>query len=159
MSAFDLHLCLSELFWLLVIFGGLYLLVRKIIVPAAERIMHNRQNVIDANIFTAQDLADKTKALKEQYNKDLQKISDMVDNIRKDAQNSVEKSFTDRKKSLDDELKMQIKQSALDIESSTVSFLEEGSGAYINLAAFLIQMITGQPANLKLLKESYNKIK
>jgi hypothetical protein len=71
----------------------------------------------------------------------------------------VEKSFTDRKKSLDDQLKIQIKQSALDIESSTVSFLEEGSGAYINLAAFLIQMITGQPANLKLLKESYNKIK
>lgn len=159
MSAFDLPLYLSELFWLLVSFGGLYLLVWKIIVPTAERIVHNRQNTIDTNISSAQDFADKTKALKEHYSKELKKVSSIVDNIRKDAQNSVEKAFVDRRKRLNDELKIQIKQNVLDIESSTVSFLQEGSGACINLAAFLIQMITGQPANMELLKKSYNKIK
>jgi len=158
MSAFDLHLYLSELFWLLMSFGGLYLLVWKVIVPAAERIVNNRQNTIDDNISIAQSLANKTKALKDQYGEELEQVTRVIETIRRDAQNSVEQSFVDKKKRLNDELKLQIQQSSLDIASSKLSFWQE-DGACINLAAFLIQMITNQPANLELLKKSYNKIK
>lgn len=159
MSEFDLHLYLSELFWLLLSFGGLYLVVWKVIVPAADRIMHNRQNTIQGHISSAQILADKTKVLREKYNEELDKTFRVIEAVKKDAQDSVEKSFADRKTRLNDELKAQIHQSSIDIKSSTLSFWQEDDSACINLAAFLIQMITSQPANLELLKRSYNKIK
>jgi F-type H+-transporting ATPase subunit b len=159
MSALDLHLYLSELFWLLLSFGSLYLVVWKVIAPAADRIVNNRQNTIEGHISMAQSLADKTKALRERYNEELEKISCVIEVIKKDAQDSLEKSFAEKKTRLNDELKLQIQHSSLDIESSKISFWQEDEGACINLAAFLIQMITDQPANLELLKKSYNKIK
>lgn len=157
MSAFDLHLYISELFWLLVCFGCLYLLVGKVIVPMADRIVNNRQNTIDNNISIAGQFADKTKLLQEQYNNELAKISAVVENVKKEMQDNAERSFISKKARLNDELKIQIQQGIQDIESSENLFWKEDNSACINLAAFLIQKITNRPADLKLLETLIKK--
>jgi len=159
MPQFDINLYFSQIFWLIVTFGCLYISVHKFIVPMAERVLNNRQSFIDDKVSSSEILGAKAKILQEQYVSELEKISNKTEIIKKDAKILMEKAFLLKRKQLKDELKVQIEANYQNIKTSTKLFWENGDDICINLATILIQKITDTEVNLDLLTESYKKIK
>jgi F-type H+-transporting ATPase subunit b len=158
MPQFDINFYYSQIFWLVVIFGCLYLLVYYFITPVAENLLNTRQNFIDDNISNAENLAKKAKSINQQYASELAKILIKAEDIKKEAGASMEAFFLSKKTQLNNELKAQIQNSNLDNEATKKLFWTNQSELCISLAVFLIQKITNKEVNMELLRESYNKI-
>lgn len=159
MPQFDVAFYCSQIFWLVFAFSFLYLLVDKFIVPLTEKILKNRKSYIDTNIASAESLAAKADSLHKQYASKMEEISNIVENLKKEATDVMEASFISKKKQLDDQLKVQIENNRHDIETINKSFCLDENDSCINLAKLLIQKITNQQVDLELLRESYKKIK
>lgn len=158
MPQFDINFYYSQIFWLVVIFGCLYLLVHYFITPVAEKLLNSRQNFIDDNITNAENLAIKVKSINQQYADELAKILIMTDDIKKEARITMEASFLSEKTRLNNELKEQINNNNLDNEATKKLFWTNQRDLCISLAVSLIQKITNKEVDMELLRESYNKI-
>ncbi|BFD46638.1 MULTISPECIES: ATP F0F1 synthase subunit B' [unclassified Candidatus Tisiphia] len=159
MPQFDVTFYCSQIFWLVVVFSILYLLVHKFIAPLTEKILENRQAYIDSNIASAESLGEKADDLHKQYANTLAEISNIVENIKKEARDAMEASLLSKKIQLHNELKAQIANNRHDIETTNKLFWINENDSCIDLAKLLIQKITNQEVDLELLKESYKKIK
>ncbi len=147
----------SQVFWLLAIFSCLYLIVHKFIVPLTQKILENRQSYINTTLSSAEVLRKKANDLQKQYADQLKEISNIVENIKKEAKDTMETSLSSQKIQLYNELKIQIENNRHDIETINKLFWVDASDSCINLAKVLIQKITNQEVDLELLKKFYKK--
>lgn len=159
MPQFDVNFYYSQIFWLAVVFICLYSFIYKFIIPLARKVTDNRQSIIDFNISNAEKLASEAKNLQKKYDNEIQKIYDLVEDTQKQAFNKMEKIFLSRKNQLDQDLKSQIHQNNLAIKEDYKLFWSNINKPCVNLATLLIEQITSQPADQKLLNKLYDKIK
>ncbi|WP_375327374.1 hypothetical protein [Candidatus Tisiphia endosymbiont of Nemotelus uliginosus] len=158
MPQFDITFFYSQIFWLAIIFSGLYFLVHKFITPLAQKILDNRQSVINSNIAQAESITAKAKELQQQYNNEIQQIQHLVENIRQEELIKMQASFLTRKYQLTNELKAQIMQNNSESTEHYKLFWEQQEQNCINLARLVITRVTNQPVNLELLTRLYKKI-
>jgi F-type H+-transporting ATPase subunit b len=159
MPQFDANFYYSQIFWLAIVFICLYSLIHKLIIPLAREISDNRQSIIDFNISNAEKLASEAKNLQKQYDNEIKAIKDLVEDIEKQASNKMEEIFLSKKNQLSNDLKAQINQTNNDIKKDYKLFWTNINQSCIDLSKTLIEQITHQPANQKLLNKLYDKIK
>ncbi|MCC8417749.1 MAG: ATP F0F1 synthase subunit B' [Rickettsia endosymbiont of Bryobia graminum] len=159
MPQFDANFYYSQVFWLAIIFSCLHGLIHKFIIPLAKKISDSRQSIIDFNISNAEKLASEAKKLQKQYDNEVKIIQELVVNIQKQASNRMEEIFLAKKNQLNNDLKAQINQTNNDIKEDYKLFWANINQSCIDLATKLIEQITNQPANQKLLTKLYDKIK
>ena len=159
MPQLDITFYFSQIFWLSVVFGFLYLAVYKLLTPKVEQIFKNRRETLESNINDATNLSKKAELLKGDYNAGLRHIKEMAENIRKDTIAIVESSFAQKKLDLAKEFALANQKASDEVNYSVELFRINETDACINLAEFVIEKITNKKADLELLKECYGKIK
>ncbi|MFY9589251.1 ATP F0F1 synthase subunit B' [Rickettsia endosymbiont of Halotydeus destructor] len=157
MPQFDINNYYSQIFWLIVTFGMLYIATYKFIVPIAEKILSNRQVNIQANVEQADKLTLEVEKLTKHYNEELTKISSEIEIHKKEVINSLKVDFLLKKTSLEEELKQQLKQNFEDINIEKKVFWSNENGVLANLASDIIKKITGVQADINLLKKITKK--
>jgi F-type H+-transporting ATPase subunit b len=93
MPQLDISLYIPQLFWLLVIFGGLYLLMAYIILPKLENALKSRENALNQLQRRAQELEMEVEGLrrlnesklKTEHDRALEKISEYTKKWQKEA--------------------------------------------------------------------------
>lgn len=152
MPQFDIATYYSQIFWLIVTFGLLYIFVYKFITPKAEEIFNNRQTNIQDNITRADTLTQEVEKLNKYYNEEIEKTNTEIDRLKKEKIDSLESEFLIKKKNLEQDLKNSINQNIEDINLAAKQFRTNKSEAIIKLAVNIIEKIAGTKADMNLLQ-------
>ncbi|AEK74065.1 F0F1 ATP synthase subunit B' [Rickettsia conorii subsp. heilongjiangensis] len=152
MPQFDITTYYSQIFWLIVTFGLLYIFVYKFITPKAEEIFNNRKTNIQDNITQADTLTIEVEKLNKYYNEEIDKINTEIDRLKKEKIDSLESEFLIKKKNLEQDLKNAINQNIEDINLAAKQFRTNKSAAIIKLAVNIIEKIAGTKADMNLLQ-------
>ncbi|AAL02563.1 MAG: ATP F0F1 synthase subunit B' [Rickettsia slovaca] len=152
MPQFDIATYYSQIFWLIVTFGLLYIFVYKFITPKAEEIFNNRQTNIQDNITQADTLTIEVEKLNKYYNEEIDKTNAEIDRLKKEKIDSLESEFLIKKKNLEQDLKNAINQNIEDINLAAKQFRTNKSAAIIKLAVNIIEKIAGTKADMNLLQ-------
>ena len=153
MPQFDLSSLSSQFFWLFIVFGFLYLVVSKLIAPAAESILISRHHIMDVNVSSADEYNKKAMELEEVKKNWLLETNKLAEDIRHNALNSLSEKFESRKKEVSEELKLKTDHAMKDIDLFVDNFHAQETEPCITLAAFIIKKITGKGADMKLLQK------
>ncbi|WP_016769787.1 F0F1 ATP synthase subunit B family protein [Rickettsia sibirica] len=152
MPQFDIATYYSQIFWLIITFGLLYIFVYKFITPKAEEIFNNRQTNIQDNIAQADTLTIEVEKLNKYYNEEIDKTNAEIDRLKKEKIDSLESEFLIKKKNLEQDLKNAINQNIEDINLAAKQFRTNKSAAIIKLAVNIIEKIAGTKADMNLLQ-------
>ncbi|HJD53909.1 MAG TPA: ATP F0F1 synthase subunit B' [Rickettsia endosymbiont of Proechinophthirus fluctus] len=152
MPQFNIATYYSQIFWLIVTFGLLYIFVYKFITPKAEEIFNNRQTNIQDNITQADTLTIEVEKLNKYYNEEIDKTNAEIDRLKKEKIDSLESEFLIKKKNLEQDLKNAINQNIEDINLAAKQFRTNKSAAIIKLAVNIIEKIAGTKADMNLLQ-------
>ncbi|MCC8467194.1 MAG: ATP F0F1 synthase subunit B' [Rickettsia endosymbiont of Eriopis connexa] len=152
MPQFDIATYYSQIFWLIVTFGLLYIFVYKFITPKAEEIFNNRQTNIQDNITQADTLTQEVEKLNKYYNEEIDKTNTEIDRLKKEKIDSLESEFLIKKKNLEQDLKNSINQNIEDINLAAKQFRTNKREAIIKLAVNIIEKIAGTKADMNLLQ-------
>ncbi|MFP3011798.1 MAG: ATP F0F1 synthase subunit B' [Rickettsia sp.] len=152
MPQFDIATYYSQIFWLIVTFGLLYIFVYKFITPKAEEIFNNRQTNIQDNITQADTLTQEVEKLNKYYNEEIDKTNTEINRLKKEKIDSLESEFLIKKKNLEQDLKNSINQNIEDINLAAKQFRTNKSEAIIKLAVNIIEKIAGTKADMNLLQ-------
>ena len=152
MPQFDIATYYSQIFWLIVTLGLLYIFVYKFITPKAEEIFNNRQTNIQDNITQADTLTIEVEKLNKYYNEEIDKTNTEIDRLKKEKIDSLESGFLIKKKNLEQDLKNSINQNIEDINLAAKQFRTNKNAAIIKLAVNIIEKIAGTKADMNLLQ-------
>lgn len=159
MPQFDIVTYASQLFWLVIVFGFLYYFIAQFVSPKAEQIFKNRQDSIENDISEAEDIADKTKKLKEYYLLEVKATMEAADNVKNKALRDLEAFFVQKKDNLLKEIELQAQDANNEIELAIKSYNLDEPTACIKLAKVIVEKITNKKLNLELLEDCYKKVK
>ena len=104
----------AQVFWLILIFSGLYLIIWKIFLPKITYIIENRKSRIVSDLNEAQKL-------KENAEKKLKEYKEIIKNSQSEAQ----KIINDSKKKLDIDIKIKKEKFSVEIENELISIEKE----------------------------------
>ena len=104
----------AQVFWLILIFSGLYLIIWKIFLPKITYIIENRKSRIVSDLNEAQKL-------KENAEKKLKEYREIIKNSQSEAQ----KIINDSKKKLDIDIKIKKEKFSVEIENELISIEKE----------------------------------
>jgi len=153
MPQFDVSSFSSQLFWLVVVFGFLYVIVSKVIAPKAETILASRNRYVEENISVSRECEEMISALKEQKSLKLKELNLEIESLLSTSIASVDEIFTKKEQILSTDLSKMIADSAVEIQNYAQSFHLDESLCCVDLSSLIIEKITGKPADLKLLKK------
>lgn len=157
MPQFDVSSFGTQLFWLVLAFGILYIAISKLIVPKVESIMINRNRYLEKNITASENDCGKIEFLLKEKEIKLHKLNIEIAKLRKEATDSLDASFASRTVDLNEALSRKTKESFLDVQKYLASFHKLENEPCLDLAAFIIEKITGKPADLQLLAKIYRE--
>lgn len=153
MPQFDVSHFSSQLFWLVLAFGFLYIVVLKFIAPKAETILTSRNRYLEDNIIDSERYNEQARSLQESREQELEELRLESEKIRSAAIATLEELFAKKKGDLSEVLSNKAGELRLELQNYVKSFHSKESDSCIDLASFIIEKITDKPADMKLLKK------
>ena len=138
---------ISQIFWLTLTFGILYIVLSKIILPKISANLELRKSQIQENIETAEKKRESSEAKLKEYEEIIQKSKLEAKNIFKDARIKVLKDINFKKDILDKQIDEEIKKSEKEIEVLKRAAPEKISKIAIETASDLIKKLIGAEIN------------
>ena len=138
---------ISQIFWLTLTFGILYIVLSKIILPKISANLELRKSQIQENIETAEKKRESSEAKLKEYEEIIQKSKLEAKNIFKDARIKVLKDINLKKDILDKQIDEEIKKSEKEIEVLKRAAPEKISKIAIETASDLIKKLIGAEIN------------
>ena len=158
MPQFDVSLFSSQIFWLALVFGSLYLLVSFFIAPKAESILSSRDKHLGSNVRSAEMYSQKVSEAEKYRASNLSDIDDSINDMYRQVDVSLESYYKSCSQVLSDVVAKEKKASIDQLDSYVKHFHANKVESSINLSAFIIEKFTSTPADIKLLREIYKKI-
>ncbi len=155
MPQFDVSSFSTQLFWLSLVFGVLYIIVSRLIAPKAESIMINRNRYLEDNIISSENDYSKAHSMRQQKEEKLRELDIATQKLQKDALDTLDAYFTNKNKQLEASLAQKTQESFAEIQNYLSSFHKNEDKSCIDLATFIIEKITDKSADPDLLKKIY----
>jgi F-type H+-transporting ATPase subunit b len=133
----------SQIFWLAVFFGLLYLLLSKMVLPRLAKILANRANQIDGDLAKAKALQEQTAAALAAYEKSLSDAKGNANAIAQETRNSLQASSDAERAKLDAALAAKIATAETKIAASRGKALAEVHGMATESAMAIVEQLTG----------------
>jgi F-type H+-transporting ATPase subunit b len=133
----------SQIFWLVVFFGALYLLMSRLVLPRIASILQTRKDRIDGDIARASALKDETEAALNSYNKALADARGNASDIAKSTRDKVNADIADKQHKLDAELSAQAVTAEAKIAKSKAKAMESVSDIASETASEIVAALTG----------------
>ena len=121
---------ISQIFWLTLTFGILYIVLSKLILPKISANLELRKSQIQENIEAAEKQRESSEAKLKEYDDIISKSKSEASNIFKEARENALKEINAKKESLDKQIDEEIKK----VEQE-ISLLRKGASEKINKIA------------------------
>ena len=121
---------ISQIFWLTLTFGILYVVLSKLILPKISENLELRKSQIQENIEAADKQRQSSDAKLKEYDEIISKSKLDANNIFKEARENVLKEIDSKKKILDEQIEAELEKAEQEINK-----LKKGSSEKINKIA------------------------
>jgi F-type H+-transporting ATPase subunit b len=133
----------SQLFWLVIFFGALYLLMSRMVLPKLAAILGARKDQIDGDLTRAAVLKDETEAAIKNYEKALSDARAKATDIGRDTRAKVSSEIDTEQAALDAELSKKIKDAEARVAKAKAKAMESVESIAGESAADIVANLTG----------------
>jgi len=137
----------SQIFWLTLTFGILYILLSKLILPKISANLELRKSQIQENIEAAEKQKESSDAKLKEYDNIILKSKLEAKNIFRDAREKVIKDINSKKETLDKQIDEEIKKAEQEIEALRKNAPEKISKIAVEISAQLVKKLIGAEIN------------
>ena len=138
---------ISQIFWLTLTFGILYVVLSKLILPKISANLELRKSQIQENIEAAEKHRASSESKLKEYENIIQKSKLDGKNIFKDARDKVFKDINSKKEILDKQIDDEIKKAEQEIEILKKSAPEKINKIAIETSSELVKKLIGAEVN------------
>jgi F-type H+-transporting ATPase subunit b len=138
---------ISQIFWLTLTFGILYVVLSKLILPKISANLELRKSQIQENIEAAENQRENSETKLEEYNKIVSKSKLEAKTIFKDARERALKDINRKKNILDNQIDDEIKKAENEIELLKKTAPEKINKIAIEASSELVKKLIGADVN------------
>jgi len=138
---------ISQIFWLILTFGVLYILLSKLILPKISNNLESRKSQILENIEAAEKQREDSEAKLQEYEKVISKSKLEAKNIFNQAREKALKDINHKKEVLDKQIDEEIKEAEKEILAFHKIAPEKINKIAIDTSSELIQKLIGAEVN------------
>ena len=138
---------ISQIFWLTLTFGTLYVILSKLILPKISANLETRKSQILENIEAAEKYREESEQKIKEYDKIVQDSKIEAKNYFNQAREKILKDINLKKKNLDKELNEEIKKTEIEIKDLKNKAPEKINKIAIEISTDLIQQLIGSEVN------------
>ena len=147
MPQLDPEFWVAQVFWLILIFSGLYLIIWKIFLPKITYSIENRKSSIVNNLNEAQKLKESAEKKLGEYNKIIEDSKKEAKKIINDARKKLGKDIEDKKQKFNDEIEKELVAVEKEIKDLKNNSLPNINKIAAETSAEIIKQILGLEAN------------
>ena len=137
----------SQIFWLTLSFGILYIVLSKLILPKISANLEIRKSQILENIEAAEKQRKESEEKIKEYNKIIQDSKIKAKNYYNQAREKILKDINKKKENLDKDLNEEVKKTELDIQDFKNESPEKITKIAIETSSDLIRQLIGAEVN------------
>jgi len=138
---------ISQIFWLTLTFGILYIILSKLILPKISTNLELRKSQIQENIEAAEKQRESSESKLKEYDEIVLKSKLEAKNIFKEAREKVLKNINSKKETLDNQIDEEIKKTEQEIEALKKGAPERINKIAIETSAELVKKLIGAEVN------------
>jgi F-type H+-transporting ATPase subunit b len=137
----------SQIFWLIITFGILYVVLSKLILPKISANLENRKSQILENIEAAEKQREESEQKIKEYEKIIQGSKNEAKNYFKQAREEVLKDIGVKKETLEKELNEEVNKAEIEIKTFRDSAPEKIKKIAVETSSDLLQKLIGAEVN------------
>ncbi len=138
---------ISQIFWLILTFGTLYVILSKLILPKISANLETRKSQILENIQAAEKQREESEQKIKEYNKIIKKSKIEAKNYFNKAREKILKDINLKKKKLDKDLNEEIRKTEIEIKDLKNKAPEKINKIAIEVSTDLIRQLVGIEVN------------
>ena len=138
---------ISQIFWLTLTFGILYIVLSKLILPKISANLELRKSQIQENIEAAENQRENSESKLKEYDEIISKNKLKAKNIFKDAKEKVIKDINSKKETLDKIIDEEVKKAEEEINLLKKSAPEKINKIAIETSSELVKKLIGTDVN------------
>ena len=138
---------ISQIFWLTLTFGILYIVLSKLILPKISANLELRKSQIQENVEAAEKQRESSEAKLKEYDSIILKSKLEAKNIFKDAREKVIKDINSKKETLDKQIDVEIQKAEKEIDLLRKSAPEKINKIAIETSSELVKKLIGADVN------------
>ncbi len=138
---------ISQIFWLVLTFGTLYLALSKLILPKISANLEKRKSEILENIEAAEKSREESEEKIKEYNKIVQDSKIEAKNYFNQTREKILKDINQKKENLDKEINEEIRKTEIEIEDLKNKAPEKISKIAIEISTDVIRQLTSIEVN------------
>lgn len=158
MPQLDFATYASQIFWLAITFGLLYLIMAKSALPTIREVLHNRQSRISEDLKKAENLKTEAESAQADFTSVITSARNNASAILHKERERATRESDERHAKLDETFSRQNKESEHRIEIIKKEAKETMEPIAVDAAIDIIKKITGMKADKKKVKEATLKI-
>ena len=137
----------SQIFWLVLTFGTMYLVLSKLILPKISNNLESRKSQILENIEAAEKQRESSEAKLKEFDGIILKSKIEAKNIFKDAREKVIKNINSKKETLDKQIDDEIKKAEVEIDTLRQSAPEKINKIAVVTSTEILKKLIGAEVN------------
>ena len=137
----------SQIFWVILIFGTLYVILWRTILPKINENLENRKSQILTDLDDAQKFEDQSKEKLSDYNKILNQAKQGAKKIIDGTRTKVNRDIENKKKQFNLEIKKEIEKAEKEIKTLQLSSIKNINKIAIETSSEIIRKIIGTEVN------------
>ena len=138
---------ISQIFWLSLTFGILYIVLSKLILPKISANLELRKSQIQENIEAAERLRENSEIKLKEYDSIILESNSKAKNIFKDAREKVLKDINFKKETLDKQINEEIQKAEKEIEILHTGAKDKINKIAIETSSQLLKKLIGADIN------------
>ena len=147
MPQLDPEFWISQIFWLTITFGFLYLFLSKFILPKISSNLELRKSQIQENIEAAEKQRENSESKLKEYEEIIFKSKIEAKNIIKDAREKTIKDISSKKEILDKQINDEINDAEKEIEKLRKVAVEKINNIAIDTSSDILKKLIGTDIN------------
>ena len=137
----------SQIFWVILIFGTLYVILWRIILPKINVNLENRKSQILTDLDDAQKFEDQSKETLSDYNKILNQAKQEAKKILDETRKKINRDIESKKNQFNLEIKKEIEKAEKEIKIIKLSSIKDINKIAIGISSEIVRKIVGTEVN------------
>ena len=139
---------ISQIFWVMLIFGALYIILWKIILPKITENLENRKSKILTDLDDAQKFKDQSEKKLLNYNEILNQVKQEAKKIIGEAKKKINNDIENKTKQFNLEIEKEIEKAENEIKTVKLSSIKNVNKIAIEISSEIVRKILNIEANV-----------
>ena len=138
----------SQIFWLILIFSGLYIVIWKIFLPKITDSIENRKSRIINDLNETQKLKENAEKKLKEYNKIIEDTKKEAKKIIEDNKKKLENDIKNKKQKFNEEIEKELVSAEKEIENLKKSSIPNINKIAVEVSSEMMKKIVGTEMNV-----------